>query len=136
MSYSNIISLYSSISLVNKIIVCEDETFLYKRKSYQTDSKYWASLSIITINLLQVLTISEETGIPDEEVFRYILMHEVGHSLDETMTDTLDDYEDEIELGINSSLLFQSEVAAWRIADEFWNLYESGSATDNYKKLR
>ena len=88
---------------------------------------YFSDFHLITMCLEEVEQVAELFGLPNEEVFKYILLHEIGHSLDPEFNELAALFQDE-EL---NEAKFISEVNAWKIAD---SLIEECSF--DYKLLR
>ena len=88
---------------------------------------YISNFHLITMCLEEIEQVAELFELPSEEVFKYILLHEIGHSLDPEFDDLAALFQDE---ELNESK-FISEVNAWRIAD---SLIEEESF--NYKLMR
>lgn len=86
--------------------------------------------NIILIILDEIEQIASDLEADEEEVFKYALLHEIGHSLDKEFSTIMsrldsDNYNSITEEG------FQVEVNAWKIADTL-----VGNQTPNYKLLR
>lgn len=96
---------------------------------FEEDSQccYFSQFHLITMCLREVGEIANLLELAIEEVFKHILLHEIGHSLDPQIEDLAALFQQD-EL---NEAMFISEVNAWRIADDL-----VGNQTYNYKLLR
>jgi hypothetical protein len=96
---------------------------------FEEDSQccYFFQFHLITMCLREVGAIANLLELPIEEVFKCILLHEIGHSLDPQMEDLVGLFQQD-ELNED---MFISEVNAWRIADTLVD-----NQTYNYRLLR
>lgn len=124
MSFDSIIETLSHftsatiyLSQPDEHIICLDNEYIELCCGYNLDH------NLITMYIHEVEDVAFAAEMREEEVFKYILLHEIGHSLDG-------------ELGYlnaqdTSKATFKSEVNAWRIADDL-----VGEQTYNYRLLR
>lgn len=129
MNYAAIVNKLQKLTRV-KIVVRQDY-YLYKGELFEKSMyhKFDNDDSLILIILSEIQTIAELMGMEEEIVFRYCLLHEIGHSLDKELKDTPS------HLRFNRRLrkehTFKMEVQAWRIADKF-----IGDINLQYKLMR
>ncbi|MBD2201616.1 hypothetical protein H6G33_09675 [Calothrix sp. FACHB-1219] len=75
---------------------------------------YIQEINLITILIDEVIMIARDNNWEPEEVFEYILVHEIGHSLDPELEELNSQLVNNEEL---SEVKFRAEVNAWKIAD-------------------
>ena len=79
----------------------------------------------INMNLPEVQDVAQKFIMDIQEVFLYILLHEIGHSLDPSLESLKSEY--------SPQAIYQSEIKAWEIAD---TLIGEQSANANYQLLK
>lgn len=77
----------------------------------------------IIMNLPEVQDVAQRFIIDIQEVFLYILVHEIGHSLDPSLESLKREY--------SPQAIYQSEINAWEIADAL-----IGEQSANYQLLK
>jgi hypothetical protein len=114
------------------------ENNLLMKSCYYSNSESKSEHTIYMV-CSEVIRIAEATGLSEEKVFEYVLLHEIVHSLDSDLST----YKHEINLVIMfggkgskdkfNFYTFHTELNAWKIAD---SLAEDEANTTDYKLLR
>jgi hypothetical protein len=133
-NFQAIASTFASLTSA-QIVISPEDCYAVVDKEVIEGSCYLNKINTIVIDLIELSQLAELISIDKEKLFEWILLHEIGHSLDPSLLDNVaktQRLESQEKWDEASEQVFLREVTAWRIVDSLGNY----SSNKEYRVLR